>query len=309
MKNRITITFLIILVIKVYSQTDSANYIPYYNLVSRAKYYEYINQPDKAISEYIKAFKLVPKVFPFDKFHLARCYAMKKDTLKVMNWLLQAIEEGFFYNYNKEIRTDSLFDFLGVSHKIIISKADEDAFQYYHNTDVKENIWNDSIKYFFYNDAIFRSEHNKQMALKKGKNYIDSTLKNWEQLQDMEVDFILRNGYPGLLKAPFVDIFSVPLWHLTDERKVRIKPFLYEELKHGNITPDDYAGFCENLEFSTNNGDCLYYVIKTNCNAAEWPKIISNRESIGLSLYLDQGDYIPYQMKRRQRLPWIINER
>jgi hypothetical protein len=288
-------------------ECDSTNYISYYNLVSEGKYYAYENNPDKAIPFFLNAFKLVPKVFAFDKFHLARCYAMKKDTEQVMNWLLQAIKEGLFYKYNKETRSDSLFLFLDPKRTAIIDIADEEAFKYYHNTNVKENKWNDSIQYYFYNDAVFHSAHNKAQAEKKGKKYIDTTLKDRDLLQDMLVNFILKNGYPGKLTAPFTDILSVPLWHLTEDRKIKLKPFLYEELKRGNITPDDYGGFCEILQSYSTDNKCLYFVLKTDCPATEWLTLINNRKSIGLSIFLDQGDYIAYQMKRRKKLPWVVN--
>jgi hypothetical protein len=288
-------------------ECDSANYINYYNLVNEGKFYAYENNPDKAIPFFLKAFELVPKVFAFDKFHLARCYAMKKDTAQVMNWLLQAIKEGFFFKYNKETRSDSLFLFLDPKRTEIINIADEAAFKYYYNTNVKENKWNDSIHYYFYNDAVFHSAHNKAQAEKKGKKYIDTTLKSRDKLQSMMVNFILTNGYPGKLTAPFSDILSVPLWHLTVDRKIKLQPFLYEELKRGNITPDDYGGFCEILQPYSNDSKCLYFVLKTDCPSTDWLEIINNRKSIGLSIFLDQGDYIPYQMKRRKKLPWVVN--
>jgi hypothetical protein len=288
-------------------ECDSSNYIHYYNLVSEGKYYAYENNPDKAIPFFLNAFKLVPKVFAFDKFHLARCYAMKQDTAQVMHWLLQAIKEGFFYKYNKETRSDSLFLFLDSKKAQIIATADEDAFKYYNDTDAKENKWNDSIQYYFYNDAVFHSAHNKAQAEKKGKKYIDTTLKDRSLLQDMLVNFILTNGYPGRLTAPFADILSVPLWHLTVDRKIKLKPFLYKELKRGNITPDDYGGFCDLIELKKEDPKCLYFVLHTNCPSSEWLTLINNRKSIGLSIFLDQGDYISYQMKRRKKLPWVVN--
>jgi hypothetical protein len=286
---------------------DSSNYIPYYNLVSEGKFYAYENNPDKAIPFFLKAFTLVPRVFAFDKFHLARCYAMKRDTAQVMHWLLPAIKEGFFYKYNKEARSDSLFLFLDPKRTQIIDSADEAAFKYYHNTNVEENRWKDSVQYYFYNDAVFHSAHNKAQAEKKGKKYIDTTLKDREQLQTMTLNFILRNGYPGEFRAPFSNIFGVPLWHFTVDRMIRLKPFLYEELKRGNIAPDEYGGFCEILQAKGTDNKCLYFLLKTDCPSTEWLTIINNRKSIGLSLFLDQGDYIVYQMKRRKKLPWVIS--
>jgi hypothetical protein len=288
-------------------ECDSSNYIRYYNLVSEGKFYAYEDNPDKAIPFFLNAFKLVPKVFAFDKFHLARCYAMKKDTAQVMRWLIQAIKEGFFYKYNKEARADSLFLFLDSKSTQIIDSTDENAFNYYHNTNVIENKWNDSIHYYFYNDAVFHSANNKAQAEKKGKKYIDTTLKSRDKLQNMMVNFILTNGYPGQLKVPFTDILSVPLWHLTVDRKIKLQPFLYQELKRGNISPDDYGGFCDHIELHNKEPKCLYFIIHTNCPSTEWLTIINNRKSIGLSIFLDQGDYIVYQMKRRKKLPWVAN--
>jgi hypothetical protein len=306
MKN-IFLVCLIIFQISALSQTDTTNYITYYTIVNKAKYYEYENKPNLAIPLYLEAFKTVPMVFAFDKFHLARCYAMQQDTSQVKHWLLEAIKGGFFYNYNKETRNDPLFNFIDNTTTAIIAQADAEAFQYFHFKKTDLNKWDDSVNYYFYNDAVFRSSHNKEMAIKKGKKYIDTTLTSWDQLQDKAVNYIIKNGYPGLLRAPFATIFGTVLWHLTPERKALIQPFLYEELKHGNITPVDYAGFCENLEFSEGGADAanLYYVIKTDFVQSDWPILIANRKSIGLSIYLDQSDYIPYQIKRRNKLPWI----
>jgi hypothetical protein len=288
-------------------ECDSANYINYYNLVNEGKFYAYKNNPDKAIPFFLNAFKLVPKVFAFDKFHLARCYAMKKDTAQVMNWLLPAIKEGFFFKYNKETRADSLFLFLDPKRTQIIDSADENAFKYYHHTDVKENKWNDSVHYYFYTDAALYTPHNKMQAEKKGKKYIDTTIKDREVLQNMLMNFILTNGYPGKLTAPFADILSAPLWHLSVDRKIKLGPFLFQELKRGNITPSDYGGFCDLIELKNEDPKCLYFVLHTHCPSTEWLTLINNRKSIGLSIFLDQGDYIPYQMKRRKKLPWVVN--
>lgn len=285
-------------------QSYSGNYITYYNLVNKGKFYEQINEPDKAIPLFLKAFDTVPQAHCFDEFHLARCYAMKKDTQKVMFWLLKSIGDNFFYKYNKIARNDSLFGFLDSTLVVVINDADEVAYQNYCKNGIVKQ-WQDSVLYYFYNDAMFHDANNRKIALNRGKEYIDSTLSSYSQFQDKLVNFILQSGYPSLFRCGN-DIFCVPLWHLSYEKKVKLKPFLFEELKRGNITPDSYAGFCEKIEFDNGlTGECLYFLLVRDCTSGNWKDVINNRLSIGLNIYLDEGDYIYNKVSGRSLLPWI----
>jgi hypothetical protein len=80
----------------------------------------------------------------------------------------------------------------------------------------------------------------------------------------------------------------------------------------GKIDPDSYAFIDEHYRldkrvFDKEKDDsCFYFIIKTDCNDnSNWEKVISNRNNIGASIYLNQGDYILFQRNSRSLFPWV----
>jgi len=91
----------------------------------------------------------------------------------------------------------------------------------------------------------------------------------------------------------------------------RIIPVLYSELQNGYITPGEYAFISDkyllkkDIEKYGREIQCYYYEINYSCGYDEWPGIIKRRRDIGVSIYLDQDDYILYQRDFRHLPPWI----
>ncbi len=285
------------------STSRDNNYINYFNLTSKAKYYININKNDSAIIYFNKAFSIVNKRISFDEFLLARCYALVKIPNKSFYWLSKCIKNGMVYNYHKEIRNDSSFNILNEKQKLKIVELDSKMLAFYENNPKIKNI-RDSIFYYFYNDSYYMGGTNKLNSIKYGRKYIDTSLVSYMQFQNKFVNYIIKNGYPGL-KVNSSDVISIPLWHLSVENKVRLKPYLMIELLNGNITPDDFAGFDEKLEYEKNFENCTYYFLIKSCDSSQWEKIIYNRKQIGMSIYLENGDYSFFSYINRSTLPWI----
>ncbi|PZF72915.1 tetratricopeptide repeat protein [Taibaiella soli] len=295
--------------------------VKYYEYASKARYYYYLGKYKTAVRLLDSAFSMsqVTPLYP-DYYCMSLCYLKLHKKKKAVDYLERCIKgqvrRGLL---NVQYRVeDSTFEIKTQVFAFIqkdpetrqkISSLLRSLYEYKY-MDTAISLLNDSVEYYFANDSYWYTEQNRQNLLKSGSNaliYIDTVhLRNHEDVQKGFVDFIKRNGYPGLRKAG-VEIMIAPLAHLSKERKDELLPILEKAWEEGNMTPEDYGFFLERRKMDDGGSWCGdYYVIHTVCNANEWPRIRANRRSIGLSDYLDWGDYFMTTFsKPRSELPWV----
>lgn len=100
------------------------------------------------------------------------------------------------------------------------------------------------------------------------------------------IDIIKTHCYPGLDKVPdalYLGKLSVMLKHLSTKEKLEVQPYLYEELKKGNVAPWIYGSMLDK-ETAINKVDIgfPYYGTISNIKPSDTTECNNARESIGL---------------------------
>lgn len=295
--------------------------VEYYEYASKARYYYYLGKYKSAVKLLDTAFQLplTKPLYP-DYYCMALCYVKLNEKEKAVDYLERCIKamvsRGFInVRFNEgdsacEITTQA-FSFIKENPETRqkISQLLRPLYDSRYFDPVVKRL-NDSVEYYFANDMYWYTEHNRNSLLQDpeyAKKYLDTVhLRCHEDVQKGFAGFIKRNGYPGLRKAG-AEIMIVPLAHLSKERKDELLPTLEKAWEEGNITPEDYGFFLERRKMDDSGTYCGdYYVIHTICGVADWPRIRANRHAIGLSDYLDWGDYFANSFEKpRSELPWV----
>ena len=281
------------------STTYTQSYLPYYTLTSQAKYKLYAGKIDKAIALFEEANTKVQVPYGIDLFYLSKCYAINKNSKKVYKYINQAIR----YNYippTKVFDEEPFYSCLSERQKKNILNKIRKKINYL-STEKEWVRLGDSIYYYVYNDGYYYGGNNRISANKYGSKYIDSSLVTYENFQEKLCRFINTSGFPGLRKTG-KDIFILPVIHLSLKQLLSIEPKMLEEFNAGNITPNEYGAYLSRLERVVNKDFCTYFIEHPSCHGTDLSRIIKNRESIGMSIFLDGDDYSLWGVMQERNL-------
>lgn len=294
--------------------------VKYYEYANKARYKYCLGKYEEAIALLDTAFSTTSTkpLYP-DYYCMSLCYVKLYEKEKALEYLERCIKA--------QVRGGLLEVTFDVEDSIYIITSPEFSF-IEKNPETKQKIslllrplyslkycnmeivrLGDSVDYFHANEAYWQSVHNRTNIYRGYSlpKYIDTIhFKNHEAVLQEFLSFLKRNGYIGLRNGGIETMLTL-LAHLSKEQKDDILPLLRKAWEAGNMTPCDYGFFLERRKIDdglTSCGD--YYIINTDCSVADWPRIRANRHSIGLSDYLDWGDYYLNTFdKSRNELPWI----
>lgn len=287
------------------------NYIPYYQATSHARYKLFIGELDSSIFYFKKAFKGAPYIYAEDYYMVAKCYAKKGDSVAAYENLKKAFSLGALGGSIGSIDDSELKILITDTLKRNELKLLAKDFKNWSKNDEKDLI--DSAYYYHATEGyLFPS--NKDATIEHWRKYIDTTVRSHDDIAEMFVHWILRNGWVSTRKCGLDNLILECALHLSVEQHEKILPLLYTELKNGYLTPGVYAMIHEKYllnkyyEKHGRTDSCYYYQIKYDCGPEQWPVIIKNRQDIGLSLFLDSDDYILFKRNKRHLLPWAKNK-
>jgi hypothetical protein len=274
--------------------------------VSFAKYKFNLQEFDSSKFYFENAFKSVNYVYGEDYFFYSICLSKLNEYDKSYYYLQKAITQGVSLIF---IENDSAFNFLNFTQKNEL-KSIETKFNAFTNNELKNLT--DSGRYYMFNEQFyFENSMNKKIALEFGAKYIDSSIRTYSNFETRFINYISKYGWIDI-RTTGRDYFETAGAHLsTEKQKNFLLPLLKNELLKGNTTPDSYGFILEHfnilheIELSNQNTECFLFIIKTDCNESQYESIIKNRNEIGLSIYLNQGDYILYQRYNRSEFKWV----
>lgn len=292
--------------------------LTYYLHANEAKYRHYCNDNKRALAAMDAAFAMEPEIDPpfIDEYFYALFCAKarrKKDAVLHLNrcFQKQVLPIYDIWDYRPDssiIVKDPFFSFINEDESLRLPierrvKALLDSFRH----SLARTLL-DSAKYYWVNGTWYYSEqnHNVIAKLTKYHRYIDSSLGNHDALERKVVALVERCGTLNIHNSGSEKFFT-SLLHLSKERKDRIKPILEREWQEGKMSPCEWGFFLERrIMDDFDSSDCWgYYVLNYHCKEDQWPTIIENRKRIGMSIYLNQDDYVQNPDLNRTKLPWV----
>jgi hypothetical protein len=287
--------------------SQNTNYIPYYQMVNKAKLAVYRNQCDTAIDYYLQAFAMVDYILQNDMYEFTRCAAIEnKDSL--VYWVMtQCVKQtvpltyvfppdSLFDKYKQTSQWKDCSDYEQTNREIYIQKQTCPYTKLLDSLSVSDqkvrNRWN----------VFCRMFPKSKMAKKRHREWV--IVDSCNQL--LIYEYIQKYDYPnernGCYNCIYLSRGGVVMIHYDDTN------FLfnveYKALLEGKLSPECYAQRANRINFIFNLSDSDYrYGYHKKMKTAQEKEIVDkNRYDIGLPSVEEEKTIIQWDLERKQAM-------